>query len=124
MEQRQGFDRRRRPRGGRRDTDASGFSPLVMVVESDGNRRTITEAILARSRFAVAPVPTVDAALAICRGLAPTVIVCNAGDASQLRAGLHPLVIPLVASDADAAGLDGLLEDLRAAIRGTRPPMR
>ena len=49
-------DRRKVPRGGRRLTDQNGFSPLVVVVEPDATRADLTETVLSRCRFAVAPV--------------------------------------------------------------------
>ena len=117
VEQRRRPDRRFYCRGGRRPGDLSGFSPLVMVVESDGARRTITERLLATSHFAVAPVATVESALSICRGLAPAVIVCNAGDATRVRAGLKPREIPIVGMTIGSESLDRLVDRIRDAVR-------
>jgi hypothetical protein len=117
MEERRRQDRRFYRRGGRRPTDASGFSPLVMVVESDSARRKITERLLASSYFAVAPVATVESALSICRGLAPSVIVCNEGDQTRVRDGLLPRVIPIVAADVGPDALDHLVDRIRDAVR-------
>jgi len=117
VEQRRRPDRRFYCRGGRRPGDLSGFSPLVMVVESDGARRTITERLLASSHFAVAPVPTVERALAICRGLAPAGIVCNEGDETRVRAGLKPREIPVVGTGGESDALDRLVDRIRDAVR-------
>lgn len=91
---------------------------MVMVVESDDTRRTITETLLVSSRFAVAPVASVDGALAICRGMAPSVIVCNEDDESRVREGLRPLVIPILVTDTAPEALDELVERIRLAVRG------
>jgi len=117
VEQRRRPDRRFYCRGGRRPGDLSGFSPLVMVVEADGARRTITERLLASSRFAVAPVASVERALAICRGLAPAVIVCNTGDETRVRAGLKPREIPVVGMTVGSDSLDRLVDRIRDAVR-------
>jgi hypothetical protein len=117
MEQRRRADRRFYRRGGRRPTDIAGFSPLVIVVESEGAQRRLTERILASSRFAVAPVATVESALAICRGLAPSVIVCNEGDETRLRAGLMPRVLPIVGTKVGPKALERLIDRIRDALR-------
>src|SRR5437773_7008106 len=106
VEQRRRADRRFYRRGGRRPTDLRAFSPLVMVVESDGARRTITERLLATSHFAVAPVATVESALSICRGLAPSGVVCDEVDETRARAGLKPRAIPIVVTSAGSAARD------------------
>jgi len=118
VEQRRRADRRFYRRGGRRPTDLSGFSPLVMVVESDGATRTITERLLASSHFAVAPVASVESALSICRGLAPSVIVCNEGDETRVRTGLKPRDIPIVGTNVGPESLDQLVDRIRDAVRG------
>lgn len=87
-----------------------------MVVEADQRRRELTEAILAKLQFAVAPVESVQKALSIARALRPTVIVCGPGDEAQVRAGLQRDV-PIVAVAADVAVTDALVEIVRAAIR-------
>jgi hypothetical protein len=117
VEQRRRPDRRFYCRGGRRPTDLSGFSPLVMVVESDGARRTITERLLASAHFAVAPVASVECALSICRGLAPAVIVCDEGDETRVRAGLKPREIPIVGTGLGSDSLDRLVDRIRDAVR-------
>jgi hypothetical protein len=114
---RQRPDRRFYCRGGRRPGDANGFSPLVIVVEADGARRTITERILASSHFAVAPVATVESALSICRGLSPAAIVCAKRDETRLRAGLMPRVIPIVGTNVGPTALDRLIDRIREVLR-------
>src|SRR5215471_6839387 len=119
MEHRLGTDRRKQPRGGRRENDSRGYSPLIMVVESDAARREVAHGILAASYFAVAPVASVDGALAICRALAPSVIVCNEIDEDQIRGGLYPLIVPIVTMDGEPVEIGPLIERIRYAIRGT-----
>jgi hypothetical protein len=111
-------DRRRIPRGGRRPGDVSGFSPLVMVVDSDHQRRELTEAILAKLQFAVAPVETIDKAVSIAHALRPSVIVCSPQDAAPIRERLR-MDVPIVPIDDDVAITDALVEVVRAALRGT-----
>src|ERR1051325_7405565 len=91
-----GPDRRKFPRGGRRDEDKPGFTPLVMVIDHDPNRRDVSEAILAKLRFAVAPVESVEKAVSVIRALAPAAIVGPADDLQRLRNTLPLETIPLV----------------------------
>jgi len=113
-----GPDRRRHARGGRRPEDRSGFAPLVMVVDSDHQRRELSEAILAKLQFAVAPVETVDKAIAVATALKPAVIVCPPGDAAPISERLQ-VKIPIVPIDAHLAVTDALVEIVRGAIRGS-----
>jgi len=84
-ERRFGSDRRRQPRGGRRADDHAGYAPLVLVVDPDATGRAACEAILAKLRFAVAPMETVDKAASIVKALRPEVIVAETGAADELR---------------------------------------
>jgi CheY-like chemotaxis protein len=78
-------DRRRASRGGRRAEDRSGFTPLVLVVEEDPAQSEVSEAILAKLRFAVTPVDSVEKALSIMRALRPDIIIAGAHAVDQLR---------------------------------------
>lgn len=89
-----------------------------MVLETDTARRDVTEAILDASCFAVAPVVSVEGALAICRVLMPSVIVCDETDEGRVRAGLLPLAVPIVLTKTHEAELEQLVERIRKAIRG------
>ena len=120
MERRFGSDRRKHARGGRRPTDQSGYSPLIMVIEPDAEKREVTEAILARLRFAVVPVDSVERALSITRALRPSVIVCSEGDAPHVHAGLQGADVPVVTI---AGEPDVLLENIRRAIRARVIPI-
>jgi hypothetical protein len=116
-DKRLGSDRRRKPRGGRRATDATGTTPLVMVVDPDARRSDISEAILAKLRFAVAPVDSVDKAIVAIQSLNPEVIV-SSEDVRRIVA-LVPAAtgIPIVAIDEDTRTTDALIEAVRRALR-------
>jgi hypothetical protein len=118
-EKRESAERRRRPRGGRRPEDLRGFTPLVMVVDSQVGRREISEAILARLMFAVAPVESAEKAVALLQALNPEVIVASEQDAKKIRQ-LLPIdtEIAIVAVGEDARVTDALIESVRASLRG------
>jgi hypothetical protein len=115
MQRRFGSDRRKYPRGGRRPEDQPGRSPLVMVIEPDAGRRDVTEAILAKLRFAVVPVDSIDQAAAIGAALRPTVIVCPPQTVTRCAAALPTIpIVGLVESP------DALVERIREAIRAAK----
>jgi hypothetical protein len=117
-ERRQGPDRRRQPRGGRRPGDVSGFTPLVMVVDPESRRRDLSEAILARLRFAVAPIESVERAAAVIGTLAPEVIVAGEEDAYRIRelAGVN-LGVPILALGDETRVSEALIEAVRGMLR-------
>jgi len=88
-----------------------------MVVEPDATLRTLTDVVLAIGHFAVAPVTSVDGALAVCRGLMPAVIVCNPADIPRLREGLGALMVPVVPNTPDEGSSTDLIERIRRAVR-------
>lgn len=111
-------DRRNRPRGGRRASDKEGLTPLIMVVDADPNRRDLSHAILARLRFAVAPVDSIAQAAAAVPSLEPELIVASEADAPRLIAALGGMVpVPVVAVNDDLAGTDAMVESVRQAVR-------
>ena len=112
-ERRLGPDRRGRARGGRRTTDQAGYSPLVLVVDRDAHGRETCEAILAKLRFAVAPVESAEKALSIMAALKPDLVVVRESEASLLRGIPAPLVIMQPSQDP----LE-LVEEIRRALRG------
>ena len=114
--QRSGPDRRSRPRGGRRAEDKTGYAPLVLLVDADAASGERCEAILAKLRFAVAPARSVDEALRVMAALRPEIVVASKADAGRLRAEA-PEHVPVVPMD-DALTPEGLVEEIRAAIRG------
>lgn len=121
VENREGPDRRRKPRGGRRPTDLDGATPLVMVVDTDPARRDISHAILARLKFAVAPVESVERAVAVVESLHPEVIVVGEADAGRLALALESdegdEAVPIVTVGEDNREADALLEAVRRALR-------
>jgi CheY-like chemotaxis protein len=84
----------------------------VVVVEPDATRADLTETVLSRCRFAVAPVVSVEAALTITRILQPAVIVCDRNAVDRLRDVVGVPVVPT-----DTNGGRELIESIRHAIR-------
>jgi CheY-like chemotaxis protein len=121
-ERRDGPDRRRRPRGGRRPEDQPGFTPLVLVVHDDEHARELCEAILAKLRFAVTPAATVEKARQIMAALRPEIIVARSRDAGALRAQGPQTqdTVPVVEVGDTGPDAVALIEDIRAAIRNAR----
>ena len=111
-ERRQGPDRRSRARGGRRGTDPAGYSPLVLVIDRDSHSRETCEAILAKLRFAVAPVESAEKALSIMAALKPDIVVVRESEAALLRGISAPLVVMDPSQDPLA-----LVEAIRRALR-------
>jgi FixJ family two-component response regulator len=111
-------DRRRFARGGRREGDRPGFAPMVVVIDRDARRRDISEAILAKLRFAVAPFESADKALAAMHALRPEAVVARADAVEELRGRLpndrDGRTIPLlpITDDADSEPV-ALVEALR-----------
>ena len=114
-DQRRGPDRRSRPRGGRRTEDKTGYAPLVLLVDEDAASGERCEAILAKLHFAVAPARSVDEALRVMSALRPEIVVARTVDAGRLRSEV-PQHVPVVAVD-DGTGPEGLIEQIRAALR-------
>jgi DNA-binding NtrC family response regulator len=121
QEHRLGPDRRRQARGGRRTSDRGGYTPMIVVIDDDDRRREISEAILAKLRFAVAPFESVVKALEAMRALRPEVVVAREDAIAALR-GLLPTdregrVIPLLAITADLAEPEALIEAIRRLLQ-------
>ncbi|HVL67433.1 MAG TPA: hypothetical protein VM364_09240 [Vicinamibacterales bacterium] len=114
-EKRQGPDRRRRPRGGRRPGDVDGFAPLVLLVGDEEQIAEGSDAILARLKFAVATSRTVDEALRILPDLRPDLIVASERDADAIRAvGAVPVVLAPAGDRSPERLTDRVLQTLRA----------
>jgi len=120
-EQRQGGERRRQLRGGRRTTDVPGYAPMVLVVDENSQTREISEAILAKLRFAVAPFESVDKALSVMQGLRPDIVVAGEREVERLRDSVphdrHGLAIPIVTITKQNRAADALIEAVRRALR-------
>jgi hypothetical protein len=119
-----GPDRRRFARGGRRTHDPAGYAPMVVVIDNDATRLEVSEAILAKLRFAVAPFATVDKAVAAMHALTPEIIVARPDAVHELR-GRLPVdrdgrAIPLLPLTADLSEPSALIEALRQLIRQHR----
>src|SRR4051794_3419820 len=119
-ELRQGSDRRKGPRGGRRSLDAAGFAPLVLVADEDAASGDMCEALLATLRFAVARVDSVDKAVAVIGTLLPDVIVARGRDVSALQRAAWPSRVPFVTVTDRLEEPGALVEAIREAIRSTR----
>ena len=119
---RQGPERRREPRGGRRPADRAGFAPLVLVADEDMASGDMCEALLATLRFAVARVDSVDKAVSVIATLLPDVIVARARDVSPLQRAAWPSGVPFVTVTDSLRDPDALIDAIRQAIRSARAP--
>lgn len=119
-ELRQGPDRRREPRGGRRPGDAPGFAPLVLVADEDAASGDMCETLLATLRFAVARVDSVDKAVAVISTLLPDVIVARGRDVLPLQRAAWPSGVPFVTVTDGLREPDALITAIRRAIRAAR----
>ena len=119
-EHRQGPDRRKQARGGRRSEDRPGFAPLVLVADDDPSSRDVCETILAKLHFAVAPVDSIDKAVSVIGTLRPDVIVVSAKDGTALERAAWPSGVPFVNVTEDLRDPDALVEAIRNAIRTSR----
>ncbi len=119
-ERRDGPDRRRGPRGGRRPEDPKGYSPLVLVADDDADSGARCVAILARLRFAVAPAHSVEEAIKVMEALRPDLIVARLRDEPTLREQMasNPAIgqIPLLTLTAANETPQILIEEIRRAL--------
>ena len=117
-------DRRRFARGGRRADDRPGYAPMVVVIDGDATRLDISEAILAKLRFAVAPFDSVEKALAAMQALRPEIIVAGEEAVRELRGRLPAdrdgRTIPLLPVTPELSDPEVLVEALREIIREHR----
>jgi hypothetical protein len=119
-----GPDRRRFARGGRRTTDPAGYAPIVVLIDNDATRLDLSEAILAKLRFAVAPFGSVERALAAMQGLMPEIVIARTDCLNELRDRL-PLdrdgrAIPVLPLTSELAEPMKLIDALRQMIRKHR----
>ncbi len=119
-----GPDRRQFARGGRRPSDRAGYAPMVVVIDDDARRLDISEAILAKLRFAVAPFESVDKAISAMQALRPEIVVARLNAIKELRGRLPAdrdgRAIPLLPVTAELAEPAALIEALRQLIRRNR----
>jgi len=116
-QQRAGADRRRQPRGGRRAEDKPGFAPLVLVAAENADSRNVCETILARLRFAVAPVDSIERAKTVLSTLRPDVIIVYAHDPGSVPRSGWPSDVPFLALGDNVRDPDALVDAIRSAIR-------
>ena len=114
-------DRRRFSRGGRRETDIRGYTPLVFVVDPRPSGRDACEAILAKLRFAVAPFDSLEKAKRAMEGLKPDLVLVVKDELEAMRRALPvgrnegPLpVLPLPEGD---LSMTTLIDEVRRALR-------
>ena len=119
-ELRQGPDRRREARGGRRPADRSGFAPLVLVADEDQASGDMCETLLGTLRFAVARVDSVDKAISVISTLLPDIIVARGNDVSPLQRAAWPSGVPFVTVTDHLNDPDALMNAIRQAIRTAR----
>jgi hypothetical protein len=119
-EQRERADRRKQSRGGRRPYDRPGFAPLVLVADEESQSLEMCEAILAKLHFAVAPVNSVEKAVAVIETLRPDVIVAHVKDIMPLKRAAWPSGVPFVSVTEEMRDPNVLIEAVRDAIRGAR----
>ena len=117
---RDGPDRRRHSRGGRRADDRDGYAPLVLLVGSDADVVGQSEAVLAKLRFAVATSATVEEALRVMNGLRPDIVVADAEGAARIRLEAPEHVPVVVLDDAMRADREALVEGIRETVRANR----
>lgn len=120
-EQRQGRDRRRFARGGRREGDVRGFTPLVFVVDPRPSGRAACEAILAKLRFAVAPFESLEKAKRAMEGLRPDLVLVAKNDLEEMRRGVPPgrneAPLPVLPLPDGEVAMATLIEEVRRALR-------
>ena len=119
-----GPDRRRFSRGGRRPSDKAGYAPIVVVIDNDATRLDLSEAILAKLKFAVAPFASVERALTAMHALMPEIVVARTDCVNELRDRL-PVdrdghAIPLLPLTPELSEPAALVEALRLLIRRHR----
>jgi ABC-type Fe3+-hydroxamate transport system substrate-binding protein len=98
-----------------------------MVADEQSPSRELSEAILAKMHFAVAPVATMERAVELLPSLRPDVVVAQAADVSALERAATSKGIPFVVVSEEMRNPDTLVEAIRQAIRDaestdTTPP--
>jgi hypothetical protein len=123
-ERRQGPDRRKQPRGGRRPGDQPGYGPLVFLVTREPEHLLFWEAFLLERKFAVVPCAGAGPALDLFGALRPDLIVASARDIAVLRSrlpgGRHGTTVPLVELVSSPNLVEPVLQAIRRALRATQ----
>ena len=127
-------DRRRAPRGGRRDTDAQGRHPTLLIADADSGARRPCVRYLARHGFLVDEANGGDEATSAVEMVKPRLVLMDAAlpAARRFVPSVQAAGIPLIvmttdfmdASAGDAAGrlvkpfpLDNMLAEVRRVLR-------
>jgi PleD family two-component response regulator len=114
-------DRRRFARGGRREYDRDGYSPLILVVDEDFQNAARSEAILAALKFAVAPARSAAEALAVMRALRPNLVVAcvadPAGFAAEMQRYEVTRAVPVLVVTPEIASPESLIQAIREMLR-------
>jgi hypothetical protein len=120
-DKRLGSDRRRFARGGRRETDVRGYTPLVFVVDPRPSGRDACEAILAKLRFAVAPFDSLEKAKRAMEGLRPDLILVAKDQLEAMRqalpAGRNEGPLPILPLPEGDVSMTTLIDEVRRALR-------
>jgi CheY-like chemotaxis protein len=120
-ERRHARDRRRFARGGRREYDRDGYSPLILVVDEDLQNAARSEAILAALKFAVAPARSAAEALGVMRALRPNLVVACVHDPDSFTAELqrHDVTrnVPVLIVTPEIASPESLIQAIRETLR-------
>ena len=93
------------------------MTPLVMVADEESPSRELSETILAKMHFAVAPVATMERAVELLPSLRPDVVVAQAADVSALQRAASSKGIPFVLVNHETRDPEALVEAIREAIR-------
>jgi PleD family two-component response regulator len=121
---RNGPERRRQPRGGRRPEDREGFAPLVLVADDDAGSGARCEAILAALRFAVAPAHSAEEALRVMHALRPNLVVSHLRDdrAFKERLGSDNATagVPIISVTPEIEEPEALVAEIRRVLRTER----
>ena len=115
--QTRGPDRRRQPRGGRRGEDREGFSPLVLLVGRQSDVSQQSEAILAKLKFAVSTVESVEEALRVIPDLRPDLIVAGEFDGQRIRGAVQSQVRIVVMHPPSVESAEMLTDKILRTVR-------
>lgn len=120
-ERRHTRDRRRFARGGRREYDRDGYSPLILVIDEDLQNAARSEAILAALKFAVAPARSAAEALAVMRALRPNLVVACVKAPDDFVAEMQRYEVtrsvPVLVVTPEIASPENLIEAVRERLR-------
>ena len=93
---------------------------MTLVVDEDAASRDLCETILAKLNFAVAPVDSIEKAVAVLGTLHPDVIVAHGPNASKLERASWPNGVPFVQVNDDQRDPEALVEAIRGVLRAAK----